>query len=43
VVFNIVIKEDLIHGREEILAEVEAEEILVGEEENRLYVAIVIN
>jgi tRNA A22 N-methylase len=43
VVHNIIIKEDLIQGTEETLAEVEVEEILVEEEEDRLYVIIVIN
>jgi hypothetical protein len=43
VVCNIIIKEDLIQEIGEILVEVEAEEILVGEEEDRLYVTIVIN
>ena len=43
VAHNIIIKEDLIQGIEETLAEDEVEEILVGEEEDRLYVTIVIN
>jgi hypothetical protein len=34
VVHNIIIREDLIQGIEEILVEVEAEEILVEEEED---------
>jgi hypothetical protein len=43
VVRNIIIKKALIQETGEILLEVEAEEILVGEEEDRLYVTIVIN
>jgi hypothetical protein len=43
VVHNIIIKEVSIKGTEETLAEAEVEEILVEEEEDRLYVITVIN
>jgi hypothetical protein len=43
VVCNIILKESLIQGIEETLAEVEVEEILVEEEDNKLCVITVIN